>query len=318
MPLDVHWQARLVFLALLGTAGVGGWYFVSPGNRVLYEMDTHDPVSGLSEGAPVEMHGVEIGTVSRIKLTDPGTVHILLSIDRDAPITRATTAVLTARGMAARGFMGYVFIALENSGADRTPLTPDASHRHPVIAVGAPQIDTVDTTAVAAIQEVRTLTHLLETLLDPSMVASLKESTHSMHDLLALLVTNQDRLQSLIAGIERDTQQIGLLLDQKTVTSLKQSAERMQNVVATLDTNSQTLTTLIHNADRDSRDLKPLLNASGTAVRQLRTELLPQLYQAVGDLDRLTVAVKPLATRVAHDPSSLIHGTAVPPGPGER
>src|SRR4051812_11339966 len=107
MPLDVHWKARLVFLGLLGAAVVGGWYFLSPGNRVPYEIDSHEAVSGLTEGAPVEMHGVEIGTVRRIRLTDPRTVHIVLSIDRDAPITRATMAVLTARGLAARGFMGY-------------------------------------------------------------------------------------------------------------------------------------------------------------------------------------------------------------------
>ncbi len=73
---------------------------------------------GLTEGAPIEMHGVEIGTVHRVRLADPATVHLVLSIDRDAPITRATTAVLTARGLAARGFMGYVYIALENTGTD--------------------------------------------------------------------------------------------------------------------------------------------------------------------------------------------------------
>jgi hypothetical protein len=88
MPLDVHWKARLVVLGLLGAADVGGWSFLLPGNRVPYEIDTHEAVSGFTEGAPVEMLGVEIGTARRIRLATPRTVHIVLGIDRDVPITR--------------------------------------------------------------------------------------------------------------------------------------------------------------------------------------------------------------------------------------
>lgn len=215
MALDVHWKARLISLGLIGAAGIAGWYILSPGHRVSYEIDTREAVSGLTEGAPVEMHGVEIGTVRRMRLADPATVHLVLSIDRDAPITRATTAVLTARGLAARGFMGYVYIALENTGADGRPLGADANHTYPVIPMAAPQSDTIDTTAVAAIQEVRTLTQLIQTLLEPSMRSSLKESVHDARELLALLVTNEGRLEALLGNIERDTQQVSLLLDEK-------------------------------------------------------------------------------------------------------
>jgi len=264
------------------------------------------------------MHGVEIGTVSRIRLTDPRTVDIDLSIDRNAPITRATTAVLTARGLAARGFMGYVYIALEDTGTDRGPLVSDVGHRRPVIAAGAPQIDTVDTTAVTAFQETQTLTHLLQNLFDPSVVSSLKESASDMRELLSLLVTNEDRLRSLATNLEKDSRQIGLVFDEKTVASLKRSAEATQDVVVTLAANSKTLAALISNAEHDSRDLKPLLNTSGAAARQLRTQLLPELNQAAGDLDYLTRTMKPLATRAARDPSILLRGTVVPPGPGER
>lgn len=318
MPLNVHWKARLAFVGLVGAAGLGGWYFLSSGHHLSYEIDTHETVSGLTEGAPVEMHGVEIGTVRRIRLAGPQTVHMVLSINGDAPITRATTAVLTARGLAARGFMGYVYIALENSGTDGRPLAVDTSYSLPVIQMAPPEIDTVDTTAVAAIQDVRTLSQLLRTLLDPAMVTSLKQSANDAGHLLALLMANEGRLQSLLTNIEQDTQQIGQLLDEKTVTSLKQSANGLQNVVSTLAAKSETLSALLGNAEQDSRDLKPLLNASGFVVRQFRSEVLPQLHQAVSDLDHLTHAVRPLATRAARDPSNLLRGTEIPPGPGER
>ena len=318
MSLNVHWKARLVFLGVLGAAGIGVWYYLSPAGQVPYAIETHDAVSGLAAGAPVEMHGVEVGTVRSVRLSDPGTVQILIGVDRDAPITRATTAVLTARGLAARGFMGYVYIALESTGTDVQPLRAGAGKPYPVIPMAPPQINTVDTTAVAAIQEIRTLTRLLQPLLDPSTIAAIQQSAHDARDLLAVLVANQDRLKSLLASMEQDSRQIERLLDEKTVASLKQSADGLQSVVGTLAANSQTLTALMQNAEQDSRDLKPLLNATGLVARQLRAELLPQLYQTVGDLDRLTHAVKPLAVRAGRDPSNLLRGTQVPPGPGEQ
>lgn len=318
MPLGVHRSARLVFLALLAVAGAGVWYFLSPGNRIVYGLETHDSISGLREGAPVEMHGVEIGTVKRVRLADPQTVDVELSIDRNAPITRATRAVVTARGLAARGFMGYVYVALEDSGTDRSPVVPDAAHRRPMIAAGEPQIDTLDTSTAAALHEMQTLTHLLRDLLDPAMIASLKETAGNAHELLALLVAHEDRLQSLAANLEQDTRQISLVFDDKTVASLKRSAEATQDVVGTLAANSKTLAALIGNAEYDSRNLRPLLNTSGATVEQLRTQLLPALNRTMGDLDDLTRTMKPLAARAARDPSILIRGTVVPPGPGEQ
>jgi ABC-type transporter Mla subunit MlaD len=318
MPLDVHWKARLAFLALLGGAGTAAWYVLSSGAHQLYEIETHDAVSGLGIGAPVEMHGVEIGTVDEIRLLDPDTVNIVVSIDSHAPVSRATVATVTSRGLAARGFMGYVYIALEDSGAGSGPPATIAGHRYPVIPAAASRAYTVDTVATDALRQVTALDRLVQSLLDPPTLASLRASLSELRDVLALIAANKARLQALIVASGQDAQQIGSLLDTATIASLKDAVQGFQGVTRTLNDSGARVRALLDSGAQDSRELRPLLSSGSAALQQLRTEVLPQLAQTVGDLDRLTRSLTPLAARVSRDPSSLVRGAVVPPGPGER
>ena len=63
-------------------------------------------------------------------------------------------------------------------------------------------------------------------------------------------------------------------------------------------------------AERDSRDLQPV-------IQEMKT-MLPQLSRATSDLESLSRAVTELANRLSRDPSVLLRGTNVRPGPGER
>ena len=111
-------RAKWAFaLSLAAVAAVAlAWYLVSAARFVTYEIRTRDAVSGLLPGAPVEFHGVEVGQVRDVHLADPRTVRVLLSVRRDAPVTTATVATITGRGLATRGFTGYVYVSLEDRG----------------------------------------------------------------------------------------------------------------------------------------------------------------------------------------------------------
>jgi phospholipid/cholesterol/gamma-HCH transport system substrate-binding protein len=272
MSADVHLKARLVFAAVFCASGLaaGAWYLWSSGQYTIYRIETHDPVSGLIADSPVELHGVEVGKVTKIELADPRTVAILLSVAKDAPVTRATVATITARGLAARGFTGYVYVALENTGEESGPLIVEPGRRYPVIPAAPSRIDTMDTTVAAATQKVRVLTRLLQSVLNEKTITSLKQSVGELQEMMAPLAANNDRLRSLIV-----------------------------------------------NAENGSRDIRPLLNTSGATLRELR-QVLPRFYQAIGDLDGLARSLNGVANRVARNPSTVIRGTVIPPGPGER
>jgi phospholipid/cholesterol/gamma-HCH transport system substrate-binding protein len=319
MSMDAHRIARLIFAAVLcaGALAAGSWYLWSSGQYTPYRIETHDSVSGLIGGSPVELHGVEVGKVTKIELADPRTVAILLSIAKDAPVSRATVATITGRGLAARGFTGYVYVALENTGADSGPLIAEPGRGYRVIPTTPSRIDTMDTNVADAVQKVRVLTGLLQSVLDAKTIVSLKQSVNGLQEVMNLLAANHERLDSLITNAAASSRQLSLLLDEKTVSSLKRSVDGLQEVMATLAANSEQLKSLIINADRDSRDIRPLLETSSTTLRELR-QVLPRFYQAIGDLDGLTHSLNEVANRVIRNPAMVIRGTVTPPGPGER
>src|SRR5437899_3345749 len=124
MSLSIENKARLAFVVLLlaGAAAGLAWFVVASSRYVTYEVRTQDAVSGLIADAPVEFHGVEVGKVERVELIDPHRVGIVLSVSRQAPVTMATVATITARGLASRGFTGYVYVSLEDDGGDVRPI----------------------------------------------------------------------------------------------------------------------------------------------------------------------------------------------------
>src|SRR3989442_13692913 len=113
MKISIENKARLAFaaVALLGTVAALEWFLVAAGRYATYQMRTHESVSGLIVDAPVEFHGVEVGRVKRVELTDPNSVNILLSVKKEAPVTSATVATITARGLATRGVPRAVLVS---------------------------------------------------------------------------------------------------------------------------------------------------------------------------------------------------------------
>lgn len=113
MKGDSEKQARVAFILflLLGALITLAWYLVVSSQKNTYQIVTHENVSGLIVDAPVEFHGVEVGKVEEIELTNSRSVRIAFSVAEQAPINQATVATITARGLATRGFTGYVYIA---------------------------------------------------------------------------------------------------------------------------------------------------------------------------------------------------------------
>jgi phospholipid/cholesterol/gamma-HCH transport system substrate-binding protein len=273
MKISVEHKARLAFVAvtLLGTAAALGWFLVASGRYTTYQMRTQDSVSGLIVDAPVEFHGVEVGRVKRVELSDPRSVSILLSVKTEAPVTSATVATITARGLASRGFTGYVYVSLEDSGSRAGPLLAAAGEPYPQLRSTPSRSVNLDTTISQVNANVQVMTDLLQTV-----------------------------------------------LDEKTIASLKQSVDSLQQVAQTLAANNRRLSTIVANTEQASQQFRPLLNSSSDTVRALQTQVLPEAYHTLSNLNRLSTSLNGAAAKINRDPSVLVRGAATPPlGPGE-
>jgi phospholipid/cholesterol/gamma-HCH transport system substrate-binding protein len=314
MKIGVDMKARLLFVALLVLLGGGAlaWYLAGEGRYAGYQIYTGDTVSGLIADAPVEFHGVEIGKVKSVKLLDPHRVGVVLDVERGAPVSSATVATIISRGVAARGFTGYVYVALEDVGGG-TPLQARPGEAYPEIRTAPAKVVTLDTAVNQMNENVQATTDLLRTLLDKNTVASLRQSIDNLQRVTKTLADNSARLDGVIATAERASRRVEPLLasSQRTVDAVQDVTRRVGPLI---DSSGDTLRAL---QDASGR-VGPLLDSSRQTVDAIQSQILPQVAKTVDDLNKLAASFTELAAKIERDPSVLIRGAAPPkPAPGE-
>ncbi|HEY2254689.1 MAG TPA: MlaD family protein [Variovorax sp.] len=90
--------------------------------RNIYELSTHEAVSGLQPQAMVRYRGIAVGKVVSIDF-DPkvkGNVRVRISVDERVPLTTSTFATLSYQGVT-----GLAFIALDDKGESTVALKPN-------------------------------------------------------------------------------------------------------------------------------------------------------------------------------------------------
>ncbi|WP_226704522.1 MlaD family protein [Microbulbifer elongatus] len=308
-------RARWAFAAMVLAGVVAGviWHYQTSGRFTTYQILTEDSVSGLIAGAPVEFHGVDVGMVTEVELTGPSSVRILLDVEKDAPVSSATVATITARGLATRGFTGYVYVLLENTGSKQGPLTAAPGARYPRIPNAPSRSVNLDTAISQVNENVQSLTELLRTMLDKDTIAAFQQAVGNLQQVTQMLADNQQRLSAIIANTEHASGRLGPLLDSSgdTVHALRQVSQMLAG-------NQERLNTIITNTEQASGQLGPLLDASSQSVHALQLQVLPEAYRTMATLNQLTNSMTRLTDKINRNPSVLLRGSTPPPlGPGE-
>ena len=320
-------RARWAFalsLAVLAAAAAAA-YAASAARFASYEVRTREPVSGLLAGAPVEFHGVEVGQVREVRLLDPRTVRVLLSVRKDAPVSTATVATITGRGLATRGFTGYVYVTLEDRGGPATPLAPPADGGPALIASAPSESVSLDTSIHELNAGVQRATAMLEGVLDGGTVASLKQSLASLEQVTRTLAANNQRIETILANAERASARVQPLLQSsdavlrtlqtRILPQAQQSLVRLDDLSTSA---SLRMGTILENTERASTRLEPLLQSGNETVRSLQMQLLPEAHRTLVRMEHLSTTLDETAIRIRRDPSVLWRGTSpVPSGPGE-
>lgn len=305
MATSVEAKARWWFVGfLLVLAAIAAvWALVAAGRDVTYEIRSRDSVSGLIAGSPVEFHGVEVGKIRSVALLDPRLVRVLLDVRRDVPVTSATVATITGRGLATRGFTGYVYVSLEDQGGPGRPLVAPRDSPYPMLATAPSQVVSLDTSISQLNESMQTVKELLQTVLDPDTVASLKQSLAGVEQVTGTLAANNQKLVAALDNAERAT------------ARAYSAMARLEALSASTD---QRLGVILQNTERASTRLEPLLESSNEAVRSLHTLILPEAHRTLTHLDQLSVSLGDTASRIRRNPALLLRGASPPPaGPGE-
>ena len=269
MKLDVDNRARLAFVvAVLLSAIVGiSCFSIWSSRYTTYQIRTHDSVSGLLADAPVEYHGVDIGRVKRVELIDPHLVRVLLSVERTAPVTAATVATITTRGLAARGFTGYVYVSLEDTRTDSSGLVARAGEEYPDIPMTRPKSVSLDTAISRMDENMQRVSDRISEVLDDKTIASLKQSVDTLERVTTALADNNAKLNTLIASGERASRQLGLLLTSSNDALSALQTQILPEAHKTLTALGNLSTSLTGFANQVNKD--PSVVVRGAALRPL-------------------------------------------------
>jgi phospholipid/cholesterol/gamma-HCH transport system substrate-binding protein len=327
MNASAEAKARWLFagLLLLLAVGFAAWLLAGTVRYRTYEIRSGDVVSGLIPGAPVEFHGVEVGKVKDVQLLGPRLVRVLLQVGRDVPVTSATVATITGRGLATRGFTGYVYVSLEDGTAPGAPLANATGSPYPLLASAPSRQVSLDTSIKEINDSVQSLNGRVQAALDDRTVASLKQSLASLEKVTSTLSANNARLEQIIANAERASGQLQPLLQSGNASAAMLRNEVLPQVQATvvrIDKLSATMETrmdgILRRTDQASTRLEPLLLSGEEMVRTLQTQVLPEAQRTLLRLDQLSTNLDETAGRVRRNPSLLVRGSApLPAGPGE-
>ena len=312
MDSNVERRAWFVFAAIVAAAAAAMALYLAggPGN-ITYELRTDEPVSGLLAGAPVEFHGVEVGQVRQVRLLDPRTVQVLLRIRREAPVTTATVATITSRGIAARGFTGYVYVSLEDAMPTGVALPATPGEPYQRIATATAHSSSLDTSVTQLNASMQSVMALLQETLDTRTVGALKATVDHLEQVSGSLAANDAKLRAIIANTERASGKLGPLLQSsgKAVGTLQDRVlPQAQDTLAHFDAVAGSAGGALRNVEAASTGLVPLVQSGGRVMQSVETQVLPQTMKDLQQTDEMLTRLNDTAARIRDNPSTLIWG----------
>jgi phospholipid/cholesterol/gamma-HCH transport system substrate-binding protein len=266
-----------------------------------YIVSTTRAVSGLKVEAPVRFRGVDVGKVETIRFdpVEQGRVVIGITVAEGTPITRGTYAQLGFQGVT-----GLSFVALDDDGAKREPLTTTAEM--PGSIPLRPSLFDTGEGVVAAFGEVADRVNRL--LAD--------DNQKVLIGTLARIDAASAKAAKLAETLEPGAKAIAPLLadTRAAVNDARVAVGRAGEMVAAM-------TALAAKLEERSVALGQVGdNAAdvGAAARALNEETLPRLNALADDLRREARVLDRVLNGLADQPHSLVFGPPTRrPGPGE-
>jgi len=253
-----------------------------------------EPVTGLTEGSPVQYNGISVGTVQNLSLApdDPRRVIAILRLQANAPIKTDTRAKLSIQGIT-----GSPFIQL-TGGDPRSPLLADTDHREvPVIQTEASALQNIADTA-------NRLVARMDQVLSDENVRRVSNTLSNIESMTASISDQREDLRALIINARKSSEQLSATLDNtnRAVQSVdRELVAKLPGLIAKLDS---TLTQL----DSTANNANGLLTDNRAAINSFANDGLAQLGPTLSELRSLVRDLRRISDRLDGNPTRYLLG----------
>lgn len=287
----------LVVSALLALLAI--WLTRDSTERDLYELSTHQTVSGLQPQAAVRYRGVPVGKVeligfdSRVK----GNVLIRISIDRAAPVTQSTFATVAYQGVTGLGF-----IQLDSTDESAARLVPN-DEDPPRIPLKPGILDKLLKQGEVIFNQVEQVSTRLNKLLSDENQQAVSTAVTQLSQAAGSLNRVATGLEPTVAGLPSLSREASVALK-----SVKAAGNDVGTAARHLNEKGGTLDKLSEGG-----------SALAAGAQTFSAGTLPKLGEVADETARTMRQLRRTVNAVDDNPQALIFGNGPPePGPGEQ
>lgn len=307
METKVNYTIVGIFVLVLGVIFIAGILWLSSGKFSRQKTDTYlaymrESVSGLNLNAAVKFRGVQVGQVTEIVLDPQNSeqVKLVLKVAHDTPIKEDTEAVLKTQGLT-----GIAYVELMGGSQNSPLLKKKKSDEHPIIKTKPSLTARLDTALSEVVGKLNLAADNINSVLDEQNRKAFKDTLRDISHVSKMLAS---RAETMDRGI-RDA-----------AITMENSARISSELVPMIERVNQAATSVKNAADRISEtgtNATRVLNGIGNDVSYFTNQTQPELENLITDLRQLSVSIRRTSEQLEHNPSMLLFGKPVTPGPGE-
>lgn len=202
MEPKINYTIVGIFVVALTTALVLALLWLSAGKRKEHDnylVYMNEAVTGLNDQAPVKFNGVEVGYVDDISLNpkNPAQVRLIVSIERDTPISQATVAKLMLQGIT-----GVTYIGLKMDKTKKPlPLVKLPDEEYPIIASAPSLLVQLDTTLQEITEDFHAICETIQGVFTPENKQALSKTLVNIEQFTDTLAKNSKAIDGGIKNI---------------------------------------------------------------------------------------------------------------------
>lgn len=310
-----------LFLLILGVLAVAAlwWFSGRQEESRRYVVETRGTVTGLNPQAQVRYRGIRVGKVESIRL-DPDDLREMLieiSVNKDIPVTRGTTAKLGHQGVT-----GIAHILLEDSDKDLTPLPTDGQGGARIVMESSLVQELADVGG-DVLRQARDLLAGMNDLLRPenrqAVTRTLANLEAGVNDLLR--PENRQAISRALANLEASSRHAREASERLRQAFNPEAMRRIDSVLAHAEQTAAQAAPFFAEARGLVARLDQASEKFETAVDGMNPEavgaLALRLNGLTAEFSSTAHQLNRLLDMLEESPHSLIFGRGAVPGPGE-
>jgi len=312
-------SAGVIFFALwLGKYGFKNEYDY-------YKVYTKDSVSGLSVNAAVKYKGVDVGTVSKIRINPKNIkeIEILLQVKKGTPITEGMYAELKYFGLT-----GLAYIELAGGSKD-APLLKKKEGEIPVIKEKPSLYNRLDTTLTDMTAKVTVALDKIDKLLSDQNIKNMSKTIENTMEITENIKKSNPEITKAIKNFVEIEENINILTKNLSDTSLKiaSSSDAFTDMTNSIKkVTKEEINNLVKQINEASKKANDLINDIITQVKsgdynlkKISSPTISQINQAIRELKMLLKTSQETIEELERSPSDLLYKKESPLlGPGEK